>query len=176
MSNPNRKWMYERLDDRGHISCIFVNGVQSFIKFASSKKSYMDGDKIRCPCIKFHNKAYKKVDKAKYHLYKFGFVPNYEFWDKHGESSFDCTPLGVDDTYMSLNEHHEPSYREMVMDAAGPDFITSTLDEEPNAEDKKFFDMLEAADKELWSGCKKVTQLSVIARLLNIKSEYRIHE
>ena len=77
---------------------------------------------------------------------------------------------------MSLNEHHEPTYREMVMDATGPDFITSTLDEEPNAEDKKFFDMLEAADKELWSGCKKVTQLSVIARLLNIKSEYRIPE
>ena len=37
----------------------------------------MDGDKIKCPCTKCDNKAYKVVDEAKYHLYKFGFVPNY---------------------------------------------------------------------------------------------------
>ncbi|KAL7607985.1 hypothetical protein Lser_V15G12232 [Lactuca serriola] len=176
MSNRNRNWMYERLDDRGHVSHLFINGVKTFIEFASTKQSYMDGDKIKCPCTKCNNKAYKAVDEAKYHLYKFGFVPNYRFWDKHGETSTDSTLLGMDDTYTSLNEHHDPTYRKLVMDAAGPDFMTRTLDEEPNSEDKKFFDMLEAADRELWPGCKKVTQLSVVARLLNIKSEYRIPE
>ena len=64
----------------------------------------------------------------------------------------------------------------MVLDAAGPEFITRNLNEEPNPEDKKFFDMLNAADRELWPGCEKVTQLSVVARLLNIQSEYRIPE
>ncbi|XP_023760082.1 uncharacterized protein LOC111908491 [Lactuca sativa] len=36
--------------------------------------------------------------------------------------------------------------------------------------------MLDEADKELWSGCKKVTQLSIVARLSNIKLEYHIPE
>nr|GMD93379.1 transposon, En/Spm-like, Transposase-associated domain protein [Ipomoea batatas] len=34
----------------------------------------------------------------------------------------------------------------------------------------------DAADRELWSGCEKLTQLSVVARLLNIKAEYRLPE
>ncbi|CAI9296941.1 unnamed protein product [Lactuca saligna] len=176
MSNRNRNWMYERLDDRGHVSHVFINGVKTLIEFASTKQSYMDGDKIKCPCTKCNNKAYEAFDEAKYHLYKFGFVPNYGFWDKHGETSLDSISLGMNDTYTNLNEHHDPTYREMVMDAAGPDFMTRTLDEEANPEDKKFFDTLEAADRELWPGCKKATQLSVVARLLNIKSEYRIPE
>ena len=29
---------------------------------------------------------------------------------------------------------------------------------------------------QLWSGCKKATQLSVVSRLLNIKSDYRMPE
>jgi len=62
----------------------------------------------------------------------------------------------------------------MVLDVVGVDFITRSLDEEPNPEEKKLFDMLNDAYRELWSGCEKVTQLSVVARLLNIKSKYRI--
>nr|GMD74945.1 uncharacterized protein LOC109155276 isoform X1 [Ipomoea batatas] len=64
----------------------------------------------------------------------------------------------------------------MVIDAAGQNLIARNVGEEPNAEDKKFFDMLDAADRQLWSGCEKLTQLSDVARLLNIKTEYRLPE
>ena len=73
------------------------------------------------------------------------------------------TTLDADDTYTTLHEQHPPSYTEMILDGTDPDFIPAfmnrPIEEEPNAVDKKFFDMLKAADKELWSGCNKATQL-----------------
>lgn len=36
--------------------------------------------------------------------------------------------------------------------------------------------MLEATDKELWPRCKKVTQLSGVARILKTKLEYCVPE
>lgn len=170
MNNINRSWVNQRLDEHGYISRAFIFGLNTFIEFARSKPNFMDGDKVRCPCKNCHNKVYQEVDIAKFHLCKYGFVPNYTFWDRQGETSIANTSLERDDTNMSLNEIQEPSYREMVLDAAGPELISRTLDEEPNLEDNKFFNKLKAADKELWPGCEKVTQLSVVARLLNIKS------
>ena len=60
----------------------------------------------------------------------------------------------------------------MVEDAAGPDFeMNDVAEESPNLEAQKFFDMLEAAKQSLYSGCEKHTQLSFVARLMNMKSE-----
>lgn len=182
MNNTDRNWMYERLDADGYVSSIFKNGLKTFIEYACTNHKFMDGNKIKCPCIKCDNVPYEEVDMVKYHLAKYGFKSNYHLWDRHGEtsvrstSSVGSTLSGMDDANTSSNDQPEPSYREMVFDVAGPDFVRRTLDEEPNPEDKKFFDMLKAADKELWSGCEKLTQLSAVARLLNIKSEYRIPE
>nr|KAJ0214615.1 hypothetical protein LSAT_V11C400198850 [Lactuca sativa] len=104
---------------------------------------HMDEDRIKC-C----NISYLEPDFVKHHLYK------------------------VDDSYTTLNEDHEYSYREMVIDAMAPDFTTSNPEEALIAKDKLFF----LYARELWFGCKKATQQSVIARLLNIKLEYRIPE
>ncbi|VFQ74691.1 unnamed protein product [Cuscuta campestris] len=51
----------------------------------------------------------------------------------------------------------------------GPTRINSVLEEEPNSTDKHFFEMLKAADTDLWPGSSKMSQLSAVARLLNIK-------
>ncbi|CAI9265267.1 unnamed protein product [Lactuca saligna] len=105
---------------------------------------HMDEDRIKYPCIKCRNIPHLEPDSAKYRLYKSGFVPSYWFWDKHGETSIDeNTSLGVDDSYTTLNEKHEYSYREMVINAMAPDFTTSNPEEEPIAKDKLFFNMLE---------------------------------
>ncbi|GAV63588.1 hypothetical protein CFOL_v3_07106, partial [Cephalotus follicularis] len=42
----------------------------------------------------------------------------------------------------------------------------------PNA--KKFYDLLKDADEPLWNGCKKHTKLSMMTRLMNVKSKYGI--
>ncbi|KAL4588812.1 hypothetical protein LXL04_001707 [Taraxacum kok-saghyz] len=180
MTNTDRKWMYEQYDDRGHLSPIFINGVKAFAEFASSKPSHMDEGRIKCPCKNCRNRPFLDVDVVRLHLYKDGFVQNYKCWDRHGETLLDNTLSDADDTYTTLHEQHAPTYREMILDATYSDcvngFMSRPIEEEPNTTDKKFFDMLKAADKELWSSCKKATQLSVVSRLLNIKSDYRMPE
>lgn len=46
----------------------------------------------------------------------------------------------------------------------------------PNLDSQKFFNMLNAAEEELCPGCEKYFQLSVVARMLNIKSEHYLSD
>nr|GMC66641.1 uncharacterized protein LOC109166774 [Ipomoea batatas] len=177
MSNIDRSWMYQRRTERGDLNKDFIEGVETFIEFACSKPDFMDGTKIRCPCKKCRHISFEEAEIVRFHLCKFGFVPNYFEWNRYGEMSRNRTSMGFDANW-SLNEQNEPleSYQQMVFDAAGQNLIARNVGEEPNVEDKKFFDMLDAADRQLWSGCEKLTQLSAVARLLNIKTEYRLPE
>ncbi|XP_057770644.1 uncharacterized protein LOC130990427 [Salvia miltiorrhiza] len=67
----------------------------------------------------------------------------------------------------------------MIMDVAGPQFDIEDIEdieELPNSKAKQFYDMLAAADKELWPGCKNHSQLSFVARLMSLKSENHMSE
>ncbi|XP_019171208.1 PREDICTED: uncharacterized protein LOC109166774 [Ipomoea nil] len=173
----DRSWMYQRRTQRGDLNQDFIEGLETFIEFACSKPNFMDGTKIRCPCKRCRHISFEEAEMVRFHLCKFGFVPNYFEWNRHGEMSHNQTSMEFDANW-SLNEQNESleSYQQMVYDAAGPNLIARNMREEPNVEDKKFFDMLDAADRQLWSGCEKLTQLSAVARLLNIKTEYRLPE
>lgn len=46
MSTTDRSWMYQRRTQRGHLNQDFINGLETFIKFACSKPDLMDGSKI----------------------------------------------------------------------------------------------------------------------------------
>ncbi|XP_051140311.1 uncharacterized protein LOC127257857 [Andrographis paniculata] len=120
-----------------------------------------------------------EVDDVKYHLYRKGFVPKYDRWTCHGEKHDGS----------GSSQHFEPStfehtidlrigdYTQMVMDAGGPVFESRVVhDEEPNPEDKKLYDLLQAADEELWPGCRKATLLSAVSRMLNIKADFNLPE
>ena len=50
------------------------------------------------------------------------------------------------------------------------------VEEEPNETARNLYDMLQMADEELWPGCENHSQLSAVARLLNIKSEHQMSE
>ncbi|XP_047949382.1 uncharacterized protein LOC125195248 [Salvia hispanica] len=60
----------------------------------------------------------------------------------------------------------------MVLDAAGPQFNNENMDEPPHPDAQKLYDMLNAADNELWPGCKKHSQLSYVVRLMSLKAEF----
>ena len=65
----------------------------------------------------------------------------------------------------------------MAMDAAGPDFNPNEIsDEPPNPEAHKFFDMLNVVNKELWLSCQQHSQLSLIARMLNMKADHHMSQ
>nr|GLL46108.1 uncharacterized protein LOC109173928 [Ipomoea trifida] len=83
----DRSWMYRRRTQRGDLNPDFVKELETFIQFACSKPDFMDGSKIRCPCIKCHHIKFEEAEIVRYHLCKFGFVPNYFEWNRHGEMS-----------------------------------------------------------------------------------------
>ena len=63
----------------------------------------------------------------------------------------------------------------MIFDAAGHNFRyydNSNTEEPPNMDAQKFYDMLNAAQRPLWMGCKSHTELSVPLRMMSIKSDY----
>ncbi|KAM3375282.1 hypothetical protein P3S68_013996 [Capsicum galapagoense] len=86
----------------------------------------------------------------------------------------------------------ENPYRQIIMDAAGPNFsqgsswqyysnskpesshpFQHSMEEDPNLVSKKFYDLLDAVDAELYLG-SSLSQPAVVSRMLNIKMENNI--
>lgn len=141
-------------------------------------------EKIKCPCKKTRcqNTSFRKVDDVKVHLVRWGFVDDYFNWRLHGEEDWGQTnyqdPQYYDQsTSYGLNtEAASSSYHTMVRDVAGPQFNVGNIEEPPNRHAQQFYDMLSAADQDLYPGCKTHSQLSFNARLMNIKTENRLSE
>lgn len=175
----NREWMYRRSTPEGDFSPHFLQGLESFIDFACSKPAFMDGENIRCPCRKCKNRYFRDVGTVRTHVKKNGFDFNYHLWVFQGERRVSEVDQPVLGGVRSLNQ-----YREMVFDAGGSSYRMNydgddrmdDVEEPPNPEAQRFYDMLKAADNELWPGCTKHSQLSVVARLINMKSENNISE
>ncbi|GJX21699.1 hypothetical protein Tco_0226144 [Tanacetum coccineum] len=147
----DQEWMYKRFTkDRRYISREFIDEVVSFVEYACQQSAYIDNDKIRCPCSNCENKAYRLPEDVKLHLGKHGFVKNYYQWVFHGEPSNASSSAHSQTNTSSIGDvKGSNSYRNLVIDAI---------------------------DEPLWPGCSKLSQLSTVARLLNIKSEGRITE
>ena len=66
-------------------------------------------------------------------------------------------------------------YRNIVMDAMkmNQSYIGqfSIIDEEPNIDTIRFFDLLKNSDEPLWDGCTNHIKLSVVAHVFTIKSD-----
>ena len=174
--NENRNWMYQRLID-GFLNPEFVFGVEKFLEFACAHTEWMDGEKIKCPCrrSKCQNRQFLDRETVKYHLLRHAFKAEYIVWNRHGE------------TNNVIYEHHSmdsagPSnpmndYHTMVIDAAGHSFDQNyEYEENPNPTARQFYDMLDSANNPLWQGCENHSQLSVVARMLNIKADHHLSE
>jgi len=71
-------------------------------------------------------------------------------------------------------------YRTMVMDAMRMNQSNvdqcSIIDEEPNADAARFFDLLKDSNEPLWDGCTNPSKLSAVAHVFTIKSDYKLSE
>ncbi|XP_009790883.2 uncharacterized protein [Nicotiana sylvestris] len=129
----------------------------------------MSGDNVRCPCKKCHNIKYMDVETVRLHLLQFGFVENYFVWIYQGER---CLTNELSSS-SNLNSGAQPElgyenpYRRMILDIAGPSQGSTwqsdsnvepesshpyepSMEEDPNPESRKFYDLLQAADAELY--------------------------
>src|SRR3954463_11711256 len=74
----SRQWMYEDLR-----SGEFINGFHSFLQVAEADKR--DGF-MCCPCgVCKNNKSYSNSTYIHLHLFKHGFMSDYNCWTKHGQ-------------------------------------------------------------------------------------------
>ena len=72
----------------------------------------------------------------------------------------------------------------MVQDGARSLFPTfdqgddgnENVDEEPTAEAKKIYDLLDSAKRPLWDGCTSGTELSVTAKYITMKPKFNLTE
>jgi hypothetical protein len=73
------------------------------------------------------------------------------------------------------NENSNP-YRNMVIDAMrmseGNVRECPIIEEEPNADAARFFDLLKDSDEPLWDGCTNHSKLSAVAQVFTIKSDH----
>jgi len=77
------------------------------------------------------------------------------------------------------NENNNP-YRNMVMDAMrmseGNVRECPIIEEEPNADTARFFDLLKDSDEPLWDGCTNHGKLSAVAQMFTFKSDHGLSE
>jgi hypothetical protein len=77
------------------------------------------------------------------------------------------------------NDNSNP-YRNMVMDAMrmnqGNVSECPIIEEEPNADAARFFDLLKYSDEPLWDGCTNYSKLSAVAQVFTIKSDHGLSE
>jgi len=79
----------------------------------------------------------------------------------------------------AANDNTNP-YRNMVMDAIrmnqGNVSQCPIVEEEPNANASRFFDLLKDSDEPLWDGYTNHSKLSAVAQVFTIKSDHRLSE
>jgi hypothetical protein len=90
-----------------------------------------------------------------------------------GSTSSDSNVHGIIDDNSNL-------YRNMIMDVIGMNYghadQCSIINEEPNVDMAKVFDLLKDSDEPLWDGCTNYIKLLVVAQVFTIKSGYGFSE
>ena len=122
------------------------------------------------------------------HLLHKGFMKDYLCWYPHGElfvHNESMIEMMVESTSSASNMHevgneNSNPYRNMVMDvmrmSEGNVSECPIIEEEPNADAARFFDLLKDSYESLWDGCTNQSKLSAVAQVFTIKSDHGLSE
>lgn len=161
------------------------HGMKAFLDMAFANVASRSNT-IRCPCRRCVNVIHKTHDQVKMDLFRHGFDPDYKIWTFHGEDRFtESSNDNVEGVDNETNEERCDDARayEMINNMIrGENLGSTTIDgdddlhrpdrEEPNENASKFFRLLRDAEQKLYPGCKKLTKLSFVVRLFQLKCLY----
>src|SRR3954468_16502680 len=162
---PSRDWMYKRLTSTRAIIPAFMDGVVGFVEYATGRDEYKrNNNTMRCPCEKCKcKKHWKSSDDVAMHLVDYGFMPDYYVWRCHGERDVSIAIVTHGSSSLGGQRPEHQSLEQMVVDIAGPSFISNDMDvdyegdygeapeaEEPNPEFQKLKKMIADARTPLW--------------------------
>jgi len=180
-------WMY-RDSPQGLWRMDYCNGVQGFIYFTIFIPRNFTDCNIRCLCRKCKNKKLLHQDVVMIYILTKGFMEDYMCWYAHGElfvPNESMVKRVVESTSSASNMHkvindNSNPYMNMVMDAMrmNEDNVSECpiIEEEPNADAVRFFDMLKDSDESLWDACTNHSKLSAVAQVFTIKSDHGFSE
>ncbi|XP_021848834.2 uncharacterized protein [Spinacia oleracea] len=175
---PSKDWM--AIEDYVNDPSFEV-GVNSFLDYAFQK---LGTDNIRCPCCVCVNGEFGDREKVRQHLLVYGVVKRYTFWFHHGERLEQEPQLvcdgdndGDDDGDDNIVEENGNELDEMLgiirdlypeCNNVGSSLNDSNL-EEPNADAKRFYNLLKDSQDPVYEGCKS-SRMSALLKLLHIKT------
>ncbi|KAL3622591.1 hypothetical protein CASFOL_034002 [Castilleja foliolosa] len=141
----DRSWI-----NKNRTSVEYENGVEEFLKFASSRVSASNGDgRYYCPCVKCLNDKLFFVREIREHVICDGFNKKYTRWiwhDMHDEEVSD-------------------NLEEMINDIGAEAF-------EQGHGNRSYTTLSANADKSLYPGCKNYSRLSATLKLISLKATH----
>nr|XP_017225037.1 PREDICTED: uncharacterized protein LOC108201255 [Daucus carota subsp. sativus] len=167
----DRSWVgRSRYNEFKYITEEYKNGVDSFLKFACDNLKDEDEGLIRCPCQKCKNRYFKDPSGVKVDLYLHGIMQWYTKWELHGEKDMPRVEVGMssgcnDDADM-YDAHN------MLRDFADANRYFENFEEEPNADAKEFYNMVNDASEPIYPNNKDYTRLSFVNKLLHFKNKH----
>jgi len=144
----------------------YINGVESFLDFAYTR-GRTQGLEILCPCTKCRNSLWARRNVIYEHLIVKGFVKGYHIWIHHGEEIPSHTKRSYDDMIDNIDSRDDIDG--LLYDTFKNVVETKGIKEGPNNEARKFCDLINDANKELYPGCESFSTLSFNIRLYLLK-------
>ncbi|CAL1402095.1 unnamed protein product [Linum trigynum] len=127
--------------------------------------------KIKCPCVDCDNLYRRERTQVQSHLLYRGIKRYYTKWEHHGERD-DPTDSSSDEFEEEENEMQTDDIQGLLNDLRphfGWDNDGVNEPEKPNVEAKKFFRLLSEAEKPLYVGSEKHSNLSFLIKMMHIK-------
>ena len=186
-----RSWMYSHKDSAGRVTETFLRGLETFMQQAGSTPLTQESGKMFCPCRKCKNSKFALSETVWKHLVNRGFTPHYYIWYQHGEGYGGNEASSSNNHFEDPGNNEEPNQNEQmvdhdrIQDMITDAFLETTTTiahetenvEEPNLDAKRFYEMLDAANQPIYTGCREgLSKLSLAARMMNIKTDHNLSE
>jgi hypothetical protein len=160
---------HQWVKSRNRISTEYVDGVKEFLNVA--RQTLNSNGLTLCPCGNCLNTRLQKIDVISAHLINIGIDKSYTKWVYHGEEVSE-EDVGIDDF---VNEESAGGVRAALEDALGDQFFdigpTNDLsgNQQPVIKNTRLEKLREALDSPLYEGCKNISTLTFVVKLMNLK-------
>lgn len=111
--SQNRLYM-QYLDNGWFLNPDFVNGLETFIEFASSQPMLMEVQKTKCPCRNCKNIPFRIPYTVWLLIAKHGFVKNYYIWAFQGSATNERTSVSDHESNVCHNDSDNDEVKEKL--------------------------------------------------------------